>query len=169
MNLSNWDCFGIFYAYLLKIIIISPRRMNTMICFFFAEIIPFLYFFYYNLFTVIFAEFLIIDMCNTLNNHGILMRKSIICNLLSFTKSFRKIYSRSDSSLSWWLKTILDYKVGILFACSMINDSSLRAISREMVNIGVLTDPAKMTLMVSFASYNLAHQKSIKISIVILY
>lgn len=162
MNLSYWYCFRIFNTNFFKKVIICPRWMNTMIGFFFTEIIPFFYFLYDGIFIVFFAESLIVNICDTLDNNRMLMGESVVSYLLSFTKSFGKIYSWTDSSLSWWFKTVLNYKISVLFACSMINYSSLWAISREMISIRILANSAKVVLMFIFTTFNFAHQKSIK-------
>jgi len=167
MNVPNCDEFRIFNANLLKKIIIGPGRMNAMIGFFLAEIIPLLYFFYNHIFIILLVEFLIVNMCDTLDDHWVVIRKSVVSDLLSFRKSSREIHSWTDSSLGWWFEAVCDDKVGIFFARSMINNGSLWAVSWEMVWIIVLADSAKMILMIFFATLYLAHQKSIKISIVL--
>jgi hypothetical protein len=99
MNVPYSDGFGIFNTNLLKKVIIGPGRMNAVIGFFLAKIIPLLYFFYNHIFMVLLAEFLIIDMCDTLDDHWTVIRKSVVSYFLGFAKSSREIHSWTDSSL----------------------------------------------------------------------
>lgn len=147
----------VLHTYLSKLLIVCPRRVNTLIGSLFAEVIPLVELSHHLLFAVVGSELPIVHDGHAFNHDRVAVGVPIFGYLFGLFEVEGEVDACADPSLLGGLEPVFLDEIGELSFGPMVDDCSLWAVSRSMVHIVFLADSAEMLLMSLIAADDLTH------------